>query len=199
MQKLHLEVRELPSPNNPRRRRSVPQIFDVSVGAEPRVISEVPARMVRILVDHDLIASPVPVRHDVVVVRRNVPIVIAKPESFPVSAREVEYVLRSEAAAEASVYPRLSEVVMRIVGATIMAYPSIVFGIDVRNVRMALLVHFHMVLRRRPGLSARRRGSPRGSRTARRNVSAANRGMTATAVRPAAVLLPKSSHANENR
>ena len=204
MQKLHLEVRELPSPKNSRRWRSVPQVFDVSVGAESRVIGEIPPNMVRILVDHELIASPVPVRHDVVIEGGDVPIVIAEPEAFPVSSRKIEYVLRTEAAAEMSVCPRLSEVIMRIVGATIVSYPSIVLGVDVRNVRMALPVHFHVVLGRRFGLltpvrRARRRRSPCGSRTARGNVSAANRGMTtAAAVGPAAVL-PKSSRANENR
>jgi hypothetical protein len=92
--------------------------------------------------------------------------------------------LRSEAAAEMSVRPWLSEVVMRIVGATIMAYPSIVPSINVRNVRMACLIRFHAVLGRRllapgRGRSARRFGSPRRSRSVSWDVSAANRGMTA--------------------
>jgi hypothetical protein len=85
-----------------------------------------------------------------------------------------------------------------------MAYPPIVPGVNVRNVRMALLVHFHVVLGRGPGLlsscrggSPRGRGSPRRSWTARRNVSTANRGMTAT-LWPATAL-PKSCYANENR
>lgn len=195
MQKLHWQVRELPSPNSSRRWRSVPQIFDVSVRAESRVIGQIPPNMVRILVDHELIASPVPIRHDVVIEGGDVPIVIAEPESFPVPSGEVEYMLRAEAAAETSVCPRLCEVIMRIVGATIMAYPSIVPGIDVRNVRMALLVHFHVVLDGLPGvLPPRRGGSARWRRTVRRNMSAANRGVT---VGPATAL-PKSSHANEN-
>jgi hypothetical protein len=86
-----------------------------------------------------------------------------------------------------------------------VSYPPIVPGIYMRNVRMTLLVHFHVILIRGPGFlsscrsrSARRRGSPRGSRTARRNVSTANRRVTAASVRLATVL-PESSHANENR
>src|ERR1017187_2161729 len=138
--------------------------------------------MVGVLVDHDLIASPVPARDDVVIVRRDVPVEIVKPEAFPVSSRKVEYMLRSKATGEASVYPRLIEVVMRIVGPTIMSDPLIIRGVNVRNVRMTFLVHGNVVLNRGIGLltscrgrSARRPGSLRGSGTASGNVSTANR------------------------
>ena len=159
--------------------------------------------MVGILVDHDLVATPVPVPDDVVIEGGDVPEVVAEPEAFPIPAREVEYVLRSETTPEMSVCPRLSDVVMRIVSATIVADPSIVPGVNVRNVRMTSPVHFHVVLSRRLpaarwGRSARRRGRSRGSRPARRNVSAADRWMTAAAAR-SAIVLPKSSHAKENR
>src|ERR1039458_7590036 len=75
--------------------------------------------MVGVLVDHDLIASPVPARDDV-------PEKIAEPEAFPVSSRKHEYMLRSKATGEAPVCPRLIDVIMRIVGATIMSDPLIV-------------------------------------------------------------------------
>jgi len=112
--------------------------------------------------------------------------------------------LRSKTAAEMSVFPWLSQMVMRIGSTTIVSNPFIVLRVNVRNVRMALLVHFHVVLGRGPGLlsscrggSPRGRGSPRRSWTARRNVSTANRGMPAT-LWPATAL-PKSCYANENR
>ena len=73
--------------------------------------------MVGVLVDHDLIASPVPARDDVVIVRGDVPVEIAEPEAFPVSSRQHEDMLRSKATGEAPVCPRLIAVVMRIVGA----------------------------------------------------------------------------------
>src|SRR5271157_767787 len=104
--------------------------------------------MIGVLVDHDLIASPVPARDDVVIVRGDVPVEIAKPEALPVSSRKHEYMLRSEAAAEASVCPWLIDVVMRIVGATVMSDPLIVLGVNVRNVRMTSLVHLNVVLGR---------------------------------------------------
>ena len=46
--------------------------------------------MVGVLVDHDLIASPVPAYDDVVIVRGDVPVEVVKPEAFPVSSRKVE-------------------------------------------------------------------------------------------------------------
>src|ERR1017187_8113443 len=162
--------------------------------------------MVGVLVDHDLIAAPIPSRDDVVIVRGDVPVEIVKPEAFPVSSRQHEYMLRSKAAGEASVRPRGIEVVMRVVGATSMSDPLIVFGVNVRNVRMTFLVHANAVLGRRLGLpscrlrSARSPGSRRGSRTASRNVSTAKcRGFTAPVLLPTApLLLRKSSHANQH-
>ena len=89
--------------------------------------------MVGVLVDHDLIASPVPVGDDVVVVRRDVPEEIVKPEALRVSSRKHEYMLRPKAAAEVPVRPRQIEMVMGIVRASIVSDPLIVLGVNVRN------------------------------------------------------------------
>src|SRR5687768_4064966 len=40
---------------------SVPQIHDVSVPAQPHVVTEVPAIVVRVLIDYDLVTIPQPV------------------------------------------------------------------------------------------------------------------------------------------
>src|ERR1035438_4173252 len=108
--------------------------------------------MVGVLVDHDLIAVPVPAHHDVVIVRSDVPVEIVEPEALPVSPSKHEHMLRSKAAGEASVRPRLIEVVMGVVGATSMSDPLIVFGVNVRNIRMTCLVHANAVLGHRLGL-----------------------------------------------
>src|ERR1035437_7296902 len=129
--------------------------------------------MVGVFVDHDLIASPVPALDDVVIVGGDIPVETAKPEAFPVSSRQHEDMLRSKATAEASVCPRLIDVVMRIAGATIVSDPLIVPGVNVRNFRMTLLVRGNVVLGRGSGLlascgarSGRGPGSLRGSGTA---------------------------------
>jgi len=97
---------------------------------------------------------------------------------------------RSKAAAEASVCKRLSHLVMRIVAATIVSHPFVALDVHVRNVRMTCLMHGDVVLGGRCRLlGARRRGSPRGSGTAGRNVSTAHRrGLTAAALLPTAPL-----------
>jgi hypothetical protein len=163
--------------------------------------------VVRVFVDYDLIASPVPSRNDVVIVRGDVPVEIAKPEALPVSPGKHEDMFPSKATGEASVRPRVIDVEMRIVGATPMSDPLIVPGVNVRSFRMTSFVHGNVVLGRGPGLLtscrggfARRPGSLGGSRTVSRDVSAANlRAVTAAALLPPAPpILRKSTHANQN-
>ena len=116
--------------------------------------------------------------------------------------------LPSKAAGEASVRPRLIEMVMRIGGAAAMPDPLIVLGVNVRNLRMTFLVRANAVLGRGRGLlpSCRFRstlspGRLYRSRTASRNVSTANRRrVTAPALLPALpLLLRKRCHANQYR
>src|ERR1017187_5405364 len=186
--------------------RSASQVLDVSVRTQPRVVCQIPARMVGVLVDDNLIAVPVPAHHDVVIVRGDVPVEIVEPEAFPVSSRHHEYMLRSKAPGEVSVCPRRIDVEMRVVGATIMPDPFVVLGVNVRNFRMTFLVRPNAVLGRRLGLpscrfrSARSPGSRRGSRAVSRNVSTAKRrGFTAAVLLPTPpLLLRNSSHANQN-
>src|ERR1035438_10151227 len=152
--------------------------------------------MVGVVVDHDLVASPVPALNDVVIVRGDVPVEIAEPEAFPVSTGKVESKLRSNTTGEMSVCPRLSEAVIRIVAATIMSDPFVVLGVNVRNVRMTLLVHGNVVpgrgirlLSSCRGRSARGRGSPRRSGAPSRNVSTADRRVSTAAWRRTAPLI----------
>jgi len=184
-----MEVRKLLRVENILQRGSASQVFNVSVSTQTGVVGEIPANVVGILVDHDLIARPVPVCDDVVIERGDVPVKTAKPEAFAVSSRQHEDMLRSKTAAEMPVCPRLREVVMRIVRATLMSHPLVVPGVYMRNVRMALLVHFHVVLGRRLrclGRGPRRLGGLRGSGTVSGNVSTPNCGVTASLRRPTA-------------
>src|ERR1039458_1036593 len=71
--------------------------------------------------------------------------------------------LRSKATSEASVCPRLSELVMRIVGTAVMSHPLIVIGVNVRKFRMTFLVCANAVLGNGGGLLPSR-GRGRGHR-----------------------------------
>jgi hypothetical protein len=157
--------------------------------------------MVRILVDYDLVAVPVPVRDDGVIKRSDIPIVIAKPEAFPVSACKHEYMLGSKAACEVSVRPRVIQVEVRIVRGG-MSHPFIVPGVNVRQIRMTFLVDMNAILLCSSVLvpSFRGRGPGRrcGSRTASGNVAVANlRAVAAMWFVTATFLLRKSSYANQ--
>jgi hypothetical protein len=153
--------------------------------------------MVGILINDDLVTGPIPTLDDVVIVRGDIPVKTVKPETFPVPAAEYEDVLRSKTAVEASVRPRLIEVVMRIVGAAIVPDPLVVSGVDMRNVGMTPLVHGNVVLGG-GGPASGRCGSARGSGTVSGNVPTADgRGVTAAAGLAAA--LCKSSHAYYNQ
>lgn len=47
---------------------------------------------------------------------------------------------RTETARETSVLPRMIQMVMGIITASVMAYPTIILGVDVRSVRMSGLI-----------------------------------------------------------
>ena len=160
--------------------------------------------MVGVFVDHDLIASPVPVRDDVVVVWSNVPVEIVEPEAFPVSSGEPEYMLRSEPAGEASVRPWLVNVVVGIPGATVMSDPLIVRGVHVRQFRMTWTIRGNVVLICGSWLLIPCGGWTalgswrRPCRTASGDVSTANLGASAAAwPSDAASVLRKSSDASQ--
>ncbi len=162
--------------------------------------------MVRVVVDHNLIAGPVPAGDDIVIVRGNVPVKVAKPEAFPVPSRKHEDMLRSEATGEAPVCKRLINVEMGIVRATTMSDPLVVFGVNVRNLGMTSLIDSNAVLRCSSGLLTARRGRiatrirrPGRSGTASGNVSAADcRRVTAAWLFTISLSLNKGRRAHQN-
>ena len=156
----------------------VPQIRYVNVGAQPHVVSQVPAIVVRVLVDRDVVTIPEPVITVVVVVRGDVEVETTKPETFPASAGKPEDMAAAEAAIKASLFPCSIHVVVAIITAGIVSDPRIV-GVNVGSFGMSLPVRKpavfwsgRLVVPGRPLLSGR-------SRTAVRNVSITNI-MTAT-------------------
>jgi hypothetical protein len=117
--------------------------------------------------------------------------------------------LRTEAAVKVSVRPRLVEVVIRVAGAGIVAYPFIVGDVDVGNRRVTLLVRNFQVIPSGggwlPGLCGSRHGykprSPRGRRRgpASRNVSAADlRGAASAGLSAPAFILRKDRDAHQH-
>jgi hypothetical protein len=79
----------------------------VGVGSEPGVIGEIPAWVIWVVVQHDVVTVPQPIVGVVVVVRRDAPVKAAEPETVPTATFDTINVVATNFAAEASVLPRL--------------------------------------------------------------------------------------------
>ena len=185
----------------------------MNVGAEPDVVGQIPADVVRVVVDHDLIAIPEPVAAIFDVVRRDTEVKSTEPEARWASAFNVPNMRPAETAGEVPVLPRTIETIMRIVAAGLVPDPFAV-GVNMGDIGMAGLVgesaaglsrRFAAWLRRtllRRALFRRallgllrsrlrlslRAGIPRGRRAVRRNPAA----HFPIAILPAAALLAAS-------
>jgi hypothetical protein len=121
------------------RRLAVAEVLDVAVGAEADVVGEVPANVVGIFEDGDLVSGPVPIVAKGVISRRDAEIEAAEPETRPIAAGDTPNVAAAEAAGEVAVLPGMIEVIVRIILAGVVADPLAV-GVDVRSFGMALFV-----------------------------------------------------------
>jgi len=121
------------------RRLAVAEVFDVAVGAEADVVGEVPAVVVGIFEDGDLVSGPVPIVAKGVISRSDAEIGAAEPETRPIAAGDAPNVAAAEAAGEAAVFPGMIKVIVGIIAAGVMTDPLAV-GMDVRSFGMALFV-----------------------------------------------------------
>src|SRR5216683_3380078 len=110
---------------------------NVNVGAEARVIRQIPSHMIGIVVDHDAVAVPKPVVDIRVVEIRNSEVKAVEPEAFSVSAAQYPHVPRTEPAAEPAMLPWMVNAKTPIVG--IVSDPAII-PVNMRSVRMAFAV-----------------------------------------------------------
>jgi len=97
----------------------------MNVRTETHVVSEVPADVIGILVDHDLVAAPIPIRYEAKVRVGHAEIKPAEPEAAGASAGEAPDVRGTEAAGEMAVRPRMIEMKAGIVAAGVVTYPDI--------------------------------------------------------------------------
>src|SRR2546427_10905669 len=128
----------------------------MNVSAQPRVISQVPALVVWVLIDHDVVTVPHPVVDVGVVVRCNAKeeAVNIKPPS--VSSLEPKDRVAAEAASEASVFERMIDAVVTIVTAGIMPDPVVVvFNVGSFPMFMLLLLPARLLNSGRSGTMSR--------------------------------------------
>ena len=116
------------------------EILHVGVSAETGVVSEIPARVIWIVVQHDVVGVPQPIAGVVVVVWRDAPVKAAEPETVPASAFKAINVVAANFTAEAPVFPYMVLMVTLIVPAPVMSDPMIALRMNVWSFGMALLV-----------------------------------------------------------
>jgi hypothetical protein len=79
--------------------------------------------VIRIVIDHDVVAVPQPIVGEAVVVRCNAEEEAANIKPFPVSSSKPEDVLAAEASTEAAAFERPIETIVRIATSGIMSHP----------------------------------------------------------------------------
>ena len=114
------------------------------VRAQPDVIREIPANMVWIFIDHDVVAVPEPIAAIDNVVWGDAEEEASKPETARPAALNPEDMAFTKTAPETSVRPRVIKAVVGIISARIMSNPLVV-GVDVGHVGMSGLV-FEVVI-----------------------------------------------------
>ena len=113
---------------------SATEIVRVDVCAQPRVVNEIPADMVWIVVDDDRVAVPQPVIHQAVVVRSNAKVEAVEKESAAVPAPKMKQMVPAKPAGKAPVFERVIEMIVGIVAARVVPDPPL--AVDMRPTRV---------------------------------------------------------------
>jgi hypothetical protein len=120
----------------PYRGASGSQIQHVNVSPESYVVGKVPAVVIGILIEDDVVGIPEPAVAEADIVRGNAKVEPAKPETVRTTTSETPVMARAEAAPEVSVLPGMIDMVMSIIPARVVPDP-LPAAIDVRSVRVA--------------------------------------------------------------
>jgi hypothetical protein len=115
----------------------------VHISSEADVIRQIPAYVVRIVVNNDLVRVPQPAIAVGHIKRRHTPIPSVEPEAAWAAADQSPHMLRTEAAGKVAVLPRMVEMIVRVVATGIVTDPDI--AVYVRSGRVPALVAEVMV------------------------------------------------------
>jgi hypothetical protein len=111
------------------------QVLHVGIGPKPDVIGEVPADVIGIVVDDDIVRIPEPAVTETNVVGSHGEEEASEPEAAGTSASEMPHMAATEATAEAAMLPGMIHVVMNVAAAGIVTDPFSTV-VDVRSVGM---------------------------------------------------------------
>jgi hypothetical protein len=96
--------------------------------------------MIGIFVDHDVVSAPVPIAAVAKIIWSHREIESAEPESTGTTALNAENMAAAKSAVEMPMFPGAINVIVIVVATGIVAYPLVSAGVDVRSLRVALLV-----------------------------------------------------------
>lgn len=111
----------------------------MNVNAKSHVVGQIVAGVIRIIVQHNLIAIPIPSIAESSIVWRNAEEVAAETKALRSTAAQVPYVAAPDTALEAAMFPGTVYMVVGIIAASVMTYPLTVV-VHVRRFRMTLHV-----------------------------------------------------------
>ena len=112
----------------------------MDVSPQPDVVGQIPANVIRVFIDYDLIGAPVPVVAVTHVVGRHAKIEAAKPEPARTASRKAPYMAFAKAATKVPMLPRMIEMVVRIIFARAVSNPGIVVCVNVRSFWVTRLI-----------------------------------------------------------
>ena len=107
------------------------EVLNVDVGAETDVVGEVPADVIRVVVEDDVIGAPIPIRAVTKVIGSYAEKESAEPEAIRTASAKTPDVSATDFAGEVTVRPGMVKVIVGIVASRAMADP-LVIGVDVR-------------------------------------------------------------------
>jgi len=111
----------------------------VNVSAQADVISEIPAIVVGIFVDDNIVPVPQPAATVIQIKRRDAEVEAAKPEATGTTSGKTPTVTATEAAGETAMLPGVIEVEAGIIASGVVSNPLAVV-VDVRGLGMAFFI-----------------------------------------------------------
>jgi hypothetical protein len=112
----------------------------MDVGAQPHVIGEIPADVIRVFIDYDLIRVPVPVIAVTNVVGSHTKIETAEPKPAWSASRKMPYMAFAKATGKATVLPRMTEMVVWVIAPRVVSNPLISSCVNVGRLRVTRLI-----------------------------------------------------------
>jgi len=136
------------------------EIHHVTISAQTDVVGKIPPDVIRIVVDHDIVAIPDPIAAVVNIIGRNGEEKSANIESVRPTAPQAPYMLRPNPGFEVAVFPGMIQVVMGIGATGVMSHPVVIFSVHVRSFRVVgLIVELPVLILRRCRMGRCRMGS----------------------------------------